>query len=293
MTKRFSIEEVREILGSEGYILLTNEYIDSRQSLKVKCSHGHLFEIKIVNFQRGSRCEECKKNEKLEEIRKTFKEKGYRLITDKYLDSKSRYEVICPNGHNWKVTIANFNHGRRCVQCKYEKAGETQRLSYDYVNEQISKEGYTLLSKEYNNAHELLEIECCEGHKFTMQWANWQQGYRCPFCNEKRSYGENVIEKYLVDNNIEYIREKQFSDCKDKQVLPFDFYIPHLNLCIEYDGEQHFREVKWFGGEQGFKKRIKHDKMKTEYCKENNINLLRIPYTEFKNIEEILRKAIS
>ena len=97
----------------------------------------------------------------------------------------------------------------------------------------------------------------------------------------------------MVDNNILYEREKQFKDCRDKQVLPFDFYLPDYNLCIEYDGEQHFKEVKWFGGKEGFEKRVKHDNMKNKYCEDNNINLLRIPYTEFENIENILKQAIN
>ena len=293
MTKRFTLEEAKQIFENEGYTLLNEEYIDSRQPLDTLCPCGHSWQTKMTNFQRGSRCEECKNKEKLEEIRQIFAKEGYTLITDTDLSSRELYEVVCPHGHTWKVTIGNFKTGRRCKYCKYEKAGSSQRLSYEYIKQEIEKEGYKLLSTCYNNAHELLSIQCTEGHVFSIQWANWQQGYRCPICNEERSYGEKTIERYLVDNNILYEREKQFKDCKDKQVLPFDFYLPDYNLCIEYDGEQHFKEVKWFGGKEGFEKRVKHDNMKNKYCEDNSINLLRIPYTEFENIENILKQAIN
>ena len=72
----------------------------------------------------------------------------------------------------------------------------------------------------------------------------------------------------------------------------FDFYLPNFNLCIEYDGLQHFKSVKYWGGIEGFKKLKKHDKIKNKFCKSNNIKLLRIKYTKFNKIEEILTKFL-
>ena len=82
------------------------------------------------------------------------------------------------------------------------------------------------------------------------------------------------------------------------KTLPFDFYIPDLNICIEYDGEQHFEPVD-FGGkgkeyaEKRFKAQQKRDNIKTEYCKNNNIKLIRIPYWEFDNVENILKQELN
>lgn len=72
-------------------------------------------------------------------------------------------------------------------------------------------------------------------------------------------------------------------------MLTFDFYLPEHNICIEYDGEQHFKPIKIFGGNLYFKQIKYHDKIKTQYCKTNNIELIRIPYTKFKNIKQILK----
>jgi len=79
-------------------------------------------------------------------------------------------------------------------------------------------------------------------------------------------------------------------DCRNKKELPFDFYLPDYNLCIEYDGIFHYEDI--FDKPYDFKTGKKRDKIKTKYCKDNNINLLRIPYWEFDNIEEILRQTL-
>jgi len=113
----------------------------------------------------------------------------------------------------------------------------------------------------------------------------------CPFC--KSSHGEIVIKSYLDECCINYISQKTFSDCVDKQKLQFDFYLPELNVCIEYDGKQHYEFIEYFHKTQDrFKSQQKRDEIKTEYCKERNIKLIRIPYYEFDNIESILSNLI-
>ena len=105
------------------------------------------------------------------------------------------------------------------------------------------------------------------------------------------SYYNMYIKQFLDKNNIENKPERTIFI--GDNYYRFDFYLPQYNLFIEYDGEQHFKEIKWFGGKEGFEKRVKHDNMKNKYCEVNNINLLRIPYTEFENIENILKQAIN
>ena len=59
-----------------------------------------------------------------------------------------------------------------------------------------------------------------------------------------------------------------------------DIFVPHLNLAIEYDGIQHFKPIKAWGGEEGLKKNIERDKIKEEKCKKNNVTLIRFTYKE-------------
>jgi very-short-patch-repair endonuclease len=102
---------------------------------------------------------------------------------------------------------------------------------------------------------------------------------------EKVYSGELYIENVLDKNKIEYNKQHTFLDCNNQRQgssckkLPFDFYLPKYNCCIEYDGEQHFKPKKFFGGEEGFLRRQQLDKIKDQYCKDNGIKLIRIPYT--------------
>jgi hypothetical protein len=76
------------------------------------------------------------------------------------------------------------------------------------------------------------------------------------------------------------------------QTLPFDVYVPLYNLVIEYDGEQHF-DIKHSFDKSKFWVTIYHDAIKNAYCEDNNINLLRIPYWEYENINGIIDREIN
>lgn len=123
------------------------------------------------------------------------------------------------------------------------------------------------------------------------------KGRCCPKCNI--SQGEKRIGEVLDSLNIHYETEYSFDDCKDIRNLRFDFYLPNYNTCIEYDGEQHFKPVRFDKHnsrgtpQERFEKTKYRDELKNNYCKNNNITLIRIPYTDFDNIESILNKHFS
>ena len=108
----------------------------------------------------------------------------------------------------------------------------------------------------------------------------------------RTSIGEKLIKKFLDDNSIKYEREKKFDSCRNINSLPFDFYLPDLNMCIEYDGELHFKSSELFGGSERLQSTKKNDKIKNKWCKENNISLLRINYLKKSKINEILNQKI-
>ena len=165
-------------------------------------------------------------------------------------------------------------------------------MSYEDIEKYIEKQGYLLLSDKYKNAHQKLLIQCPHGHIFTMNFDKFKSGQRCPICIG--SNGEKEIRSCLNDLEIDFVEQKRFGDCRSILPLPFDFYIPSLNICIEYDGEQHYLK-NCFGDKDGkaLLETQKRDEIKTQYCKENNIKLIRIPYWEFKNIKNILKQTIN
>lgn len=116
--------------------------------------------------------------------------------------------------------------------------------------------------------------------------------------DNKISLGEQKIIELLQNNNIDFIREATFGTCLFPDTFypaRFDFYINHSYL-IEYDGEQHFSySNRGWNTEEQYKKTLEHDEYKNQWCKNNNIPLIRIPYTHLKdlNINDLLLSSTS
>lgn len=110
-------------------------------------------------------------------------------------------------------------------------------------------------------------------------------------CGCLNSYYNMYIKHFLDENKIE--NKSEYTIFIGDNYYRFDFYLPQYNLFIEYDGEQHYKPVRYCTQsddevEQNFKRTQEHDKIKNEYCENNHINLLRIPYWEKENIEMII-----
>lgn len=116
------------------------------------------------------------------------------------------------------------------------------------------------------------------------------QGKGCPICKESK--GNKLIKNILDKYNVDYLQEYKFDECKNKQKLPFDFYIKSLNTCIEFDGEQHYKPIEKFGGITKLIRTKNNDNIKNKFCNENNINLIRISYKEINKIESIINSLI-
>ena len=104
-----------------------------------------------------------------------------------------------------------------------------------------------------------------------------------------RSKVKKRVREVLDSLNINYKHQYKFEDCIGKKnPLPFYFFLPTENICIEYD-KQHFEVNEFFGGICGFNDLRINDDIKTNYCLDNGIRLLRTPYTNFDKIEDIIK----
>jgi len=294
-SKRLSISEVKKYIESfKDYKLLCKDYINNKTNLNMICPYGHVFKMNFDRFQQGQRCPVCYGNKKktIEEIREFVESKEYKLLSDTYINNSTKLDMICPDGHIFKMCWNNFMFGNRCPVCYGNK-----KKTIEEIRKYVEQEGYILLSKEYINSHSNLEIKCSSGHVFKMNWTNFSSGKRCPKC--KRSKGEEIIAKILESNYIEFETQKRFDECKNILHLPFDFYIPSLNILIEYDGEQHFKPFSFSSNRTqetmniNFINIMLRDEIKTNFASSNNIKLLRISYYNFYNIEEIIKKHLN
>lgn len=110
-------------------------------------------------------------------------------------------------------------------------------------------------------------------------------------CGCERFRGETLIEQALKRNNYKYKREFSFTNLKSNLGYPlrFDFAVfsedDELLALIEYQGLQHYKSVKFFGGEEKFKIQQENDDKKRKYCKNNNLKLIEIPYWKYNKID--------
>lgn len=149
--------------------------------------------------------------------------------------------------------------------------------------------------EEYDSATDKIKIRCndCD-REFYQKAANHLQGAGCPLC--MRSKGEKRIEDTLNKYKVEYVQQYYFKKCRGKRrPLPFDFFLPERNLCIEYQGEQHFKPVRFMGTSYEnavyvYNQTKEHDKTKEVFCKRNNIGLMKISYKDFNKIEDIIKE---
>lgn len=302
--------------GDVFYIKIEDLSNGSHTRVKVKCDYcGETVTVEWRDYLKYKdekyackRCRQKKTSEKNLFKRQEYlynsalefcNSKGYTLITKKedIKDSNTRAYYECPKHgiHNSKIYSLLLGFG--CPECAYEENGVKSRLAIEQVNEEISRYGGTWINKEdYKgwNAKNLQILCPICGELFITSFNSFIKhgGQFCPECSKCKSKGEKSISMYLENKGIMFIAQHRFDECKDKYPLPFDFYLPDLNVCIEFNGIQHYKPVGYFGGNITFIRQKKHDDIKNNYCANNKIKLIIIPYWDFPNIESILNKEL-
>lgn len=189
-----------------------------------------------------------------------------------------RWKCLCECGNIIYPTMNNLERGHT-KSCGCLKDDFIESCKLDIIGK---KYGYlTVIEelKEKNQNRRTLKCLCDCGNIHICTVSDLTSGHTLSCGCFNKSKGELLIEKILTENHIDFIKQKRFDDCRNNKPLPFDFYLPNYNACIEYDGRQHFEPVKFWGGEERFRIRIINDSIKNDYCKNKGINLIRIPYT--------------
>lgn len=286
------IEEVKKINRD---INILGVYINARTPILHKCKiDGYEWMSSPDNILKGQGCPKCAGN-----IKKTHEEYVQELslinpnieVVGCYINALTPIIHKCMiHNTEWKVRPNDILCGKGCPICGLEKSGNSRLKTHIQYTEELKLANKNIIAiEDYNGANTPILHRCLiDGCEWRATPHNILCGTSCPRCNESK--GEKAIRKWLMERDIIYNSQKRFSDCYDKITLPFDFYLPDYNCCIEYDGIQHYEPIEYFGGENSFGYVQKHDKIKTEYCENNNIRLLRISY--FENIEEKLNNFL-
>lgn len=296
--RRTHEEYVDELSICNKNIEVVEKYIDVKTPILHHCIIHDLFWYSTPErVLQGVGCPECKKEQLRQYHLKTHDQyvEEVRVVNpnvkviDTYIDSKTPIKHYCIK-HNlfWNAYPSSILRGGGCQECCKEKIGEKNGKTHEqYIAEVFKTNSDIEVIGQYIDSKTAILHKC---KKHNVLWYaypnNVLRNHGCPQCNE--SCGEKQVRQWLYNYHIEYIPQKIFDNCKNNRPLPFDFYLPKYNTCIEYDGEQHFKPIDYFGGEDEFKQRQHNDEIKSQYCLDNNIHLLRIPY--YKNVEEELEK---
>lgn len=266
------------------------------------CNKGHSISKRIEHVNRSItkfevyKCDACQSLASVfPELLDFYSDKNKVSPNELSYGSSEKVAWECNEGHSHRRSVQSVTNSFKktgtynCYKCRLveNKRPDLVRLWSD-KNKSISN--YTSGSdkkvwwKCENGLHEdyLLSIE---------NRTNIDKDMGCPICRIPK--GEARVKMFLDNHNIQYMAQATFKGCVYKKRLRFDFYLPQYKIAIEYDGEQHFRPVEVFGGEEGHLKTKKRDEIKNNYCKGNNIKLIRIPYWDFDNINTILSKELN
>ena len=217
MSRKLTYEYVKEqIENFNNYKLHSTKYKNNSTKLDVECDKGHRYNVTWANFQKGTRCPECIGVKKLtfEFIKEQIEKENYILHSTEYVNNSTKLDVECNKGHRYKVNWNDFHNGNRCPVCAGNK-----KLTYDQVKEQIEKDGYKLLSKEYINANTKMEIRCDKNHIYSTTWDIFKQGHRCPVCAGLKKYTYVQVKEQIEKDGYkllskEYINNKTKLDIK-------------------------------------------------------------------------------
>lgn len=160
-------------------------------------------------------------------------------------------------------------------------------MALDLTEKQFGELTALRMTEERKNKSPVWECKCSCG-KIHYVTTHDLVNHRIESCGHSYdSKGVRRIKNILNENNIPYVTEKTFPDCKSpvtNATLRFDFYLPNENILIEYDGEQHFKEDTNNFFKDSLAERQLRDNIKNQYCKEHNIPLIRIPYWKLDDI---------
>lgn len=371
MSKKYTLEQVRDITKIHNFELISDEYLNNNQKLILKDEDGYYYTITLSGLLRGNPYKFHIQNEHSLQNMKLWLQynSDLKLVTEEFISLRYKYVFKDSNNYYYKTAFANLLSGKHpckfdiknpytiqninlflklnnknikllsdkydgyskylkwqclinncmesfnmslsdlvsrncgCPYCSSQKVGLSNCLATTHL--EITKEWHPTLNGDLTP----YDVTCGSGkyawflcNKCNYEW-NTKINYRndgcgCPQCSESK--GEKQLDFILSKYNIPHISQYTFDNLIgvgggllrfDKSVF-WDKEKTQLRMLIEYDGIQHFKWIEGMMSKEQFKTLQIHDELKNKYCNKHSILLIRIPYWDFDNIEEILLKEL-
>lgn len=300
------IRRAKEVWG-DRYTYEKSVYTTNKAKIIVTCRiHGD-FHTNAYDFLKGHGCPDCgidaiKQKRRMSQddfITQCKAVHGdiYDYSQTLYKGKRKKVTIICRKHGPFEQWPENHASGQGCPVCKFEKASVRNTKGKEQFIKDARKvhgDRYDYSQVVYINNKTNVTVICPEHGPFeVMPQDHIQKKNGCPKC--QTSKGETAIHVWLDAHGIKHDWHKPIRTPmaigKRKKFIP-DFYIESANLMIEYNGEQHYHAKEEWGGEKQFQWQQARDAALREYCQQNEIRLLEIPYTDFDRIEEILEQEL-
>lgn len=255
---------------------------------------GNYFIKKWLTFRdiKFKCCYDCMM--KIKPTKKTKKEEILKLMSKNNYISLEKDEII--NTHKFLVKNKEDYIGYTSLRDlranqKFWKFHKSNPYTIYNINLFFQKNGINLkiISDKYEAGYKKLEVRCECSEIFKCSLDKIKAGKtKCNRCTKSQSIYEIKVENYLRSCNENYIFQYKIKDCRNILPLPFDFYLPRLKILLEVDGIGHYKPTRFNGMNLDFvteryEKVLYNDEIKNKYCKENNIELIRLPYWVIDN----------
>lgn len=299
MDKKSFIEICNKVHNNKYEYNIYQDDIKTRDIINIACKKHGEFRQKAWTHKNGGGCRKCYNESISKKIGNgidLFIKKSKDVHGDKYNYSKVNYinnntpvDIICSkHGIFSQTPRSHIFRKSGCVKCNRVTKDEIIDRSNKIHNNRYKYNKFIYNSD--NSVDDFMIVECPTHGEFRQMIKSHLSGVGCPYCRESK--GEKFIENIFINNGLvrglDYIRQYKFDDCRNKYPLPFDFFLPKRNILIEYDGEQHSKIVKFFGGFEEFEKRKINDTIKNDYCSSIGIKLIRFSGNNYKEIEKEL-----
>lgn len=286
------IKEIKLVHG-EIYDYSKLVYSGCANKVDIICIEHGQFSQKASGHLDGQGCPKCASVVRAKSIKLTTEIFIHRAISIhgmlydysevNYKNYLTKVKIKCKTHGIFLKDVKSHLRGSGCSECLKITTDEFLKRAKN-----VHGDLYDYSESVYETRRKKLIIKCKKHGNFFATPENHIDGKTgCPNCFNSK--GENKISNILEINKINFLKQYKFQDCKNKFPLKFDFFLPDFKICIEYDGQQHFSS-KWLGIKSFNQTKI-NDSIKDEYCKINNIPLLRIRFDD-KNLEEKIIKFL-
>src|SRR6266702_12984 len=283
-----TLEEMQALAAKHGGECLSKKYVRGRDPLRWRCHIGHKWSACGESVVAGHWCPRCAvgRNSKakrlgIEVCREMARARGGRCLSNEYTNGRTPLQWECKEGHQWWQKPENVRQGHWCRTCANErKSRSNTNLTIDDMRELATRKGGRCISTAYRNVYHALEWECALGHQWPSTPANIIAGCWCPECalglSERicRAVFESMFRAPFPRTRPEWLLGREYVP------LELDGYCARLKLAFEYQGAQHFAEVKQFKmNQQRLVALQDRDAIKRVRCRQHGVTLIEIPYT--------------